>query len=241
MTGMLASVTSVKEAEIVLNAGVDIIDIKNPHEGALGALDINAVKDIVRFVNHKCITSATIGDIDSNDPMFLNYIDNMAETNVDYVKVGLFDTKPSSSFMRDIINAVNKGIKIVVVLFAENYQGLDAVRPIMQAGITGIMLDTKDKQSQNLCSVLSEKELIEFIGMAKKYNLLTGLAGSLSFGDIPKLLEINSDYLGFRGALCSQSNRINEVDEKQVANIREAIPYTNFNHFEDKQLKEAVI
>ena len=44
---MLASVTSVDEALIALDAGVDMIDLKNPSTGALGALDPALVKDIV--------------------------------------------------------------------------------------------------------------------------------------------------------------------------------------------------
>ena len=39
MTGMLASVATLKEAKIVLDQKVDIIDLKNPKLGALGALD----------------------------------------------------------------------------------------------------------------------------------------------------------------------------------------------------------
>ena len=38
MTGMLASVNSVAESLLVLSAGVDIIDLKQPALGALGAL-----------------------------------------------------------------------------------------------------------------------------------------------------------------------------------------------------------
>ena len=236
MTGMLASVTSIDEAKVVLNAGADIIDIKNPHEGALGAQDINVVEDIVKFANRAVLTSATVGDIDSNDPELLNKIIKMSGTGVDYVKVGLFETKPSSYFIRSIINAVNKGIKIVIVLFAENFQGVDSVRLIMQMGITGIMLDTKEKKGENLCSILNSNELIQFVELAKENNLITGLAGSLRSEDIAGLLELNPDYLGFRGALCSQSNRINEINKEQVDKIRKAIPYTNLDNFEKRAL-----
>lgn len=241
MTGMLASVTSVAEAKIVLTAGVDIIDIKNPHEGALGALDTEEIRNIVGLVKSDVLTSATIGDITSDDPELLNYIINMAETGVDYVKVGMFDKKLSAHFIRAIISAINKGIKIVVVLFAENYQGLDSVRPIMQSGITGIMLDTKDKQSQNLCSVLNNVELIEFIDLARKNNLLTGLAGSLRYQDIKPLLQLNPDYLGFRGALCKESDRVKSINSKKVNKIRMAIPLSPFNEFQNTQFKEANI
>ncbi|TIQ75182.1 MAG: dihydroneopterin aldolase, partial [Mesorhizobium sp.] len=38
MTRMLASVTGVDEAEIALSGGVDIVDLKDPKAGALGAV-----------------------------------------------------------------------------------------------------------------------------------------------------------------------------------------------------------
>lgn len=241
MTGMLASVTCVNEAKMVLNAGVDIIDIKNPHEGALGAQTINVVKDIVGFVNREVLTSATVGDIDSNEPELLNVILNMAETGVDYVKVGLFSEKPSDYFIKTVNQAANKGVKLVIVFFAENYNGIESVLSLLQTRINGIMLDTKEKQGKSLCSLLNKNELYEFVNIAKTNGLITGLAGSLTHENISELLELNSDYLGFRGALCLQSNRVNKVNEKQVNKIRKAIPYALNNVPKKKQYKEAII
>lgn len=241
MTGMLASVTSIEEAKIVLNAGVDIVDIKNPHEGALGALETNAVKRIVQFVNQETLTSATIGDIDSNDPELLNYIINMSRTGVDYVKVGLFTEEASDYFIDIIKQAIKKDIKLVIVLFAENYKGVESIKPLMQTGISGIMIDTKKKQSKNLCAILDTNVLNEFVNLAKENNLLTGLAGSLKQQDVNSLLKLNADYLGFRGALCSQSDRTSYVNEEQVKKIRNSISYRDFNNFENRQYKEAIV
>ena len=46
MTGMLASVNTIDEALWVLNAGVDIIDLKEPANGALGALEPETITTI---------------------------------------------------------------------------------------------------------------------------------------------------------------------------------------------------
>ncbi|MGZ8935852.1 MAG: (5-formylfuran-3-yl)methyl phosphate synthase, partial [Methylobacter sp.] len=62
MTGMLASVNNLKEAALVLSANVDIIDLKQPALGALGALETDSVKKIVTWVDGRCPVSATIGD-----------------------------------------------------------------------------------------------------------------------------------------------------------------------------------
>jgi len=60
---MLASVTSPEEAAIVLRAGVEIVDLKNPAAGALGALPYQLVEDVVQLVDGQAVVSATIGDL----------------------------------------------------------------------------------------------------------------------------------------------------------------------------------
>jgi (5-formylfuran-3-yl)methyl phosphate synthase len=241
MSGMLASVNSVAEAEIVLDAGVDIMDIKNPHAGALGALGTDSVKEIVEMVNGVVTTSATIGDIKSDDPELLDSILEMAGTGVDYVKVGLFDDKPSSYFINTISDAANKGIKLVIVLFAENYQGTDSIIPLFQSGIVGIMLDTKEKKGKDLLAILNITELQRFVEKSKEYELLTGLAGSLEFEDIEVLLSLDSDYLGFRGALCSGNDRVKTINANQVKKIRDVISHSKYINYDNREYKEANI
>ena len=58
--GMLASVTSVAEAEAALAAGADLIDLKEPARGALGALDLDTVVAIVAAVGGRRPVSATV-------------------------------------------------------------------------------------------------------------------------------------------------------------------------------------
>ena len=47
----LASVTNAAEAETALAGGADIIDCKDPSSGALGALDLAAVREIVTRID----------------------------------------------------------------------------------------------------------------------------------------------------------------------------------------------
>ena len=47
MTKMLASVIGLAEAEIAIAGGADIVDLKNPRAGALGAVAIVAKHEIV--------------------------------------------------------------------------------------------------------------------------------------------------------------------------------------------------
>ena len=47
MTGMLASVRNLEEAKMVYQGGADIIDIKEPNEGALGAVPLSQIHHVV--------------------------------------------------------------------------------------------------------------------------------------------------------------------------------------------------
>ncbi len=86
------------------------------------------------------------------------------------------------------------------------------------------MLDTAHKTGKTLRDWRNYAELREFVNRASDQGLLTGLAGSLRKEDVPPLLAIEPDYLGFRGALCSGSSRNQNLDAAAFAKIRRAIP-----------------
>ena len=65
--------------------------------------------------------------------------------------------------------------------------------------------------------------LAKFVGRARTSGMLTGLAGSLGLADIPALLELAPDYLGFRGAL-TRGGRTAPLNSVAVQAVRAAIP-----------------
>jgi len=220
VTKMLGSISSVAEANVLLQAGVDIIDIKDPVNGALGAVSNEVIMDIVQFIGQRRLTSATIGDIKPHSSELLSRIHSTAKTGVDFVKVGLFDESAPPSFIEAITRASKEGVNIVIVLFAEFYSGWDALLPLFDSGIKGIMLDTCKKNGRSLLEKLEINQLSEFVCKGKQGELMTGLAGSLKIEDIPYLLRLNPDYLGFRGALCQGQDRVHAVDKEKVGKIR---------------------
>ncbi len=241
MTGMLASVTSIQEAQLVLNENVDIIDLKNPEQGALGALNTHIVSAIVESIAGASITSATIGDIEPNDPALYELIVSMANTGVDYVKVGLFTEHANECFVEVLNQAAKQNIKVIVVLFAENYTSLTSFEYLITSDIAGVMLDTKNKTDKNLLSLLNYQELDEFVRLAKSHGLVTGLAGSLRYEDINTLLDVEADYLGFRGALCSESDRVKSIETKNIIKIRKAITQQKAINFGEVEYRNEVL
>ena len=223
MTGMLASVNSVNEALMVLNAQVDIIDLKQPASGALGALDFATVNEIVTLINGRCPVSATIGDLPMQPELIFNAVTIMAETGVDYIKIGFF---PGGDWIRTLDKLAklkDKNLKLIAVLFADTQPDFSVLSALKNAGFTGVMLDTMNKAQGSLTEVMDKEKIEQFVIHAKELQLLCGLAGSLRIKDINKLMAYQVDYLGFRGALCEQHNRVGQLSNKAIIEVQQAI------------------
>ncbi len=222
MTKMLASVVDTLEAETVIRAGADIIDLKNPHNGALGALPIERIRSIVDQVAQRRPVSATIGDLPPDPVKLTDAILRTVCSGVDYVKAGFLSNDNLCNCLHSIAK-ITADHAVIAVLFADRRPPLDNLSDFADAGFRGVMLDTAEKQNGHLLQHIGLARLNEFVEDAKHLGLLSGLAGSLRLQDIPRLLPLGADYLGFRGALCESSNRVEGVKPRQVLAIRNAV------------------
>lgn len=222
MTNMLASVTGAAEAEIALSGGADIIDLKDPRSGALGALDVATIRKTVATVGGRRPTSAVCGDLPMEPQAMATNVAEIAATGVDYVKVGFFPS-PSTPDCAAALRSVAQKVKLIAVLFADLQPDLQLLPVFGGAGFHGVMIDTADKARGRLLDHLPPAQIPGFVERAKALGLTVGLAGSLEEPDIPRLLPFAPDFLGFRGALCA-SGRSSNIDADAVARIRALIP-----------------
>jgi uncharacterized protein (UPF0264 family) len=226
MTGMLASVNSLAEALLALSANVDIIDLKQPASGALGALDIDLVRQIVAEINQRCPVSATIGDLPMQPDLVFNAARVMSETGTDYIKIGFFPDGDWPKTINSLSVLCRQNTALIAVLFADSQTDFTIVDSLKEAGFAGVMLDTMDKQKGSLMQIMEPSEVGQFVRLAKTRQLLCGLAGSLKLQDITGLLPLQPDYLGFRGALCLQQKRTEQLDKSSILRIKQAIHNT---------------
>ncbi len=227
MTGMLASVNSVEEAALVLSANVDIIDLKQPALGALGALETGLVKKIVAEIDGRCPVSATVGDLPMQPEIVFNAVKAMAETGVDYIKIGFFPDGEWLGTIEKLASLAQKNLALIAVLFADADPDFDIISALKNAGFKGVMLDTMNKGNGSLTQVMAKTDIAQFVSLAKAHQLICGLAGSLRLEDIPELITNQPDYLGFRGALCLQHNRTARLNAHSVALIKRAIAHAD--------------
>ena len=224
MTRMLASVTDGAEAEIAVAGGADIIDIKDPAKGALGALPPLEVAAIVAAIAGRRPSSAVTGDLPMQPALVLAAAQAMAASGVGYVKIGIFPDAAAADCIRALA-PLARATALVGVMFADLELDL-ALLPLMaQCGFAGAMLDTARKGGAGR---LTDRRDFAFIGdfarACREHGLLCGLAGSLEAPDIPRLLAAGPDFLGFRGALCAGHERRASIDAGALAMIRALIP-----------------
>ncbi|MEW8628090.1 MAG: (5-formylfuran-3-yl)methyl phosphate synthase [Candidatus Thiodiazotropha sp.] len=225
MTRMLASVVDRRELALAVEAGVDIIDLKNPQDGALGALPIETICNLVAQCAGRRPVSATVGDLPADPTRLTQAIERTGATGVDYVKIGFF----SGDRLTECLQAIRKlagNHRLIAVLFADIESPTDRLSEFASAGFHGVMLDTATKGAGGLLQHRDQQQLREFIDEAKSLDLLTGLAGSLRAEDIPQLLPLMPDYLGFRGALCDLAERTARILPHHLNEIRNAVAMT---------------
>lgn len=223
MTLLLASVTGPDEAAVALAHGADIIDLKDASRGALGALDRDVLRATVAALGGRCPVSAVTGDLPMEPDVIAAAVARTAETKVDYVKVGLFDG-PRRQDCICALAPLAQATKIVGVMFADRGADNDLIKLMAESGFAGAMLDTADKSAGRLIDCMDVAALRVFVGACREHGLLAGLAGSLEAPDVPRLLLLEPDYLGFRGALCVGRDRTARIDPAAIAIIRELIP-----------------
>jgi dihydroneopterin aldolase len=223
MTLFLASVRDPAEAELALTAGADIIDLKDPGRGALGALAPDVIAACVNQVGNRAPVSATIGDLTLKGDAVRKAVLDIAARGVDYVKVGVF---PANDAARGLarLKPASVRTRLIVVLFADALPGFDAVALAAKIGAHGVMFDTMGKGAGPLTDHLSYMALAGHIAAAKANGLVVGLAGALTARHVPSLLALQPDLLGFRGALCRAGDRAQSLDEERLASIRALIP-----------------
>jgi dihydroneopterin aldolase len=95
---------------------------------------------------------------------------------------------------------------------------------LREAGFAGAMLDTADKSNGRLLDHADLPTLRRFVEEARQHGLLAGLAGALEAPDVPRLLLLEPDIIGFRSALCAPAGRDGAVSADAVAVIRGLIP-----------------
>lgn len=228
---LLISPANEKEAKEAIAGGADIIDVKNPAEGALGANYPWVIRNIRAITPSNLKVSCTVGEVPNLPGSISLAAFGAATLGVDYIKVGLFGVKTSDAACH-LLESVNRAakesnpqIKVVATAYADA-KIIGSIDPFLlpkiasKAKVDVAMIDTYLKDGKTIFDHLSLKQLRSFVNSAHSVGLKVALAGSLRKEDLPAVYDLGADIAGLRGAACTRGNRLSgEISRDLVADL----------------------
>ncbi|KAF5411718.1 MAG: (5-formylfuran-3-yl)methyl phosphate synthase [Euryarchaeota archaeon] len=227
---LLVSPINTVEARAALDGGADIIDVKNPKEGSLGANFPWMIRAVIEEIESKKPVSATIGDFNFKPGTASLAALGAAVSGADYIKIGLYDIQTVDQ-AEELLSKVVKSIKdydpkkMAVVAAYADYTRINAISPMLlpeigaKVGCDVVMIDTGVKDGRSTFEYMSEEQLTTFVDDARKLDLTTALAGTLKFEDLDALNRIDPDIIGIRGVVCG-GDRSAEIKKELVEEFK---------------------
>ena len=226
MTGLLVSVRSADEAVIALAGGADLIDVKEPRHGSLGAAEPAVWQAVIRVVAGRVPTSVALGELVSKFR-----VDNLEHAaGMSYAKLGLAGAATvgdwPARWMRTM-HALPHDVQPVTVAYADwRIAGAPSVEELLPIAAKFrspyLLLDTFDKSSGRLLDHLSIDDLAALTAQAAGHNLRLVLAGSLDENAIRRLAPLRPAYFAVRGAACAGA-RTQAIDLLRVKRLVEVV------------------
>jgi uncharacterized protein (UPF0264 family) len=228
---LLISVTTDGEVAAAVHGGADIIDVKNPVEGALGASFPWIIRRVRAATPEHVPVSATLGDVPNLPGTIALAALGAATCGLQYVKVGLMGPRRAADalhLLKSVCQAVGEyspPTSVIASAYADAHRvnafpPLDLPTVAAEAGAHGCLLDTAIKSGDNLFTHLDDEQLARFVDQCRQFHLISALAGSLTATDIPRVRAIGPDIVGFRTAACRGDRVHGRIDAGRVHQLK---------------------
>jgi uncharacterized protein (UPF0264 family) len=233
--GLLVSVRDVAEALTALAAGADVIDVKEPTRGSLGAADSATLSVIVKAVNGRAPVTAAMGELsDLATSDALRTIEPIP-SGVALFKIGLAGCNHVAHWQsrwRDAIAALRNSDATalpqpVAVVYAD-WQSAgapspdDVLRAAVQLACPALLIDTWNKSAGSLFDHFPADHLRPFLDRARSQNLLVVLAGSLDGKSFDEAVQLLPDLVAVRTAACD-AGRNGQISTTRVHDLKRSI------------------
>jgi len=232
---LLISPINTEEAREAIEGGADIVDVKNPKEGSLGANFPWVIKSISELTPEGMYVSATLGDVPYKPGTVSLAAAGAVVSGADYIQVGLYGTKnyeEALEVMENVVKTVkdsNEDAVVVAAGYADAHR-VGAVDPMAiprvaaDAGADLAMVDTAVKDGKTLFDFMDEEALTKFNDITHDYGLESALAGSVKKEQLEMLYDIGCDVVGICGAACVGGDRnTGKIHRSAVGELKKMI------------------
>lgn len=217
---LLVSVRNLEEAGTAFEGGADVIDVKEPGNGPLGAADKTVQMSIAQRYHSRRPVSAAQGELLETD------FPNWDLSDLSYLKWGLSGCQDRNwsvalrSRQRALAERGSGSPTLVLVGYADSEEARSP--PIADLlSLAGrerhaiVLIDTFKKglshkgERLSLLRYLSPHRLAAIVEQCRGHGAQIALAGSLTEKEIRLLLSggAKPDWFAVRGAACAQGNR----------------------------------
>jgi len=221
---LLVSVVSAAEASRALAGGADIIDVKDPREGALGAPSPRVLAEVAEVVGAAAPVSVALGDLPNLPHTAALAARGAAVSGARFVKLGLRGVRELDDAVA-LVSAVADAVGPDIAVIAAAYADADALDPpalpparlpavVQRTGISGALVDTFVKDGRGLYGWMTTSELGELRARLRAIGASFGVAGQLTRRQLGR---VAADVVGVRSAVCRGGDRGAELDAGLVA------------------------
>ena len=223
MTGLLVSVRSADEARAALLGGADIIDVKEPYEGSLGAASTEVWEAVAAVVADNTLLSLALGELSDFDPLQAAQV----PANTHYAKIGLAGCAAIPDWperWQRAWDGLPVHVERVAVCYVDEQEAAapswrEVLQQAVVAGCKCLLLDTFDKRAGNLFAHWSQRQLAEVVSQAASEGLFVVAGGSIQAEHQPVLAASGVRFMAVRGAVC-RGARTGRLETDLVKHLR---------------------
>lgn len=245
LPGLLVSVRNGAEAVIAVDAGADVIDVKEPDKGPLGGATPATIQSVVETVAGRVPVTAALGElaewIQSRDHSTKSYRSFSFE-GISLFKMGLAGCGGDRSWRQTWADAVSRisamgqaasqSARPVAVVYAD-WKGAMAPEPtdVLDAAAEmecpALLIDTWNKSAGMLFDYWPVDSLSAFLEAVRRHEMRAVLAGSLTGENAVRAAALGPDLIAVRGAACS-AGRNSTVCAERVRELKRTVERCNF-------------
>ena len=203
---LLVSVRNAEEAQLAVDEGVRLIDVKEPRRGSLGAAAAESVREVADICDSKFLWSVALGELLDTPPAAFP-----ADLRPTFVKCGLSGCGPRTNWQELWQRRMaHYGGAAVAVVYADwEAAGAPSARDVVDhaaaAHCPAVLLDTFDKTKGSLLQQMTREQIARWISSVHQGDMLAVVAGSLTREMVGPLLREGADCVAVRGAACRGS------------------------------------
>jgi hypothetical protein len=226
VTRLLVSVRSPEEASLALEAGVHLIDVKEPRHGSLGAASPRVWREVADCVAGLAPLSLALGELREFHPPQSASV----PPQYGYAKLGLAGCAQHAwqDRLLEAWQSLPPAVQPVAVIYADWQRAAapppqDVLAVAAASGCRAILLDTAEKDGSTLLAHCPLEELARLVETARGLAAMVVLGGSLSAVEIAAVLPLAPDYIAVRGAACA-GGRSGRLDPQRIQELLARLP-----------------